>query len=280
MISYIIVSYNTVKLTVQTIDSIVDKCRDYEIIIVDNDSHDGTVEVIKERYCENNSIQIIESGANIGFSAANNLGAKLAVGEYLVFVNPDTVFIEDVGNKLYSVYKNYFSKKDIILSPQIINPDYTEQHCMNLFPIITLKTPFAKIIKALNHKQIRKSDWITGVSLSMTKNTFEKLSGWNEKFDLYSEDMDICYRLKKIKGSAYVVKNTKLIHYGNQSGKQVYKSEYESERKKMNSLRKFYEIYYNENKFIKYLRIINLISKNENIDRYIEEEINSNNRNG
>lgn len=48
----------------------------------------------------------------------------------------------------------------------------------------------------------------------------------------------------------------------------------------MNSLRKFYEIYYNENKFIKYLRIINLISKNENIDRYIEEEINSNNRNG
>lgn len=271
MISYIIVSYNTLNLTVQAIDSIIDKCEDYEIIVVDNDSQDGTVQAIIEKYDNNKEVTLINSGGNVGFSIANNLGAKHAKGDFLVFVNPDTVFIEDIGNKLYSVYKEYFFDKDVILSPQIINPDYTNQHCMNLFPVMSIRTVYDKIIKLFNRKIIRKSDWITGVSLSMTRTTFNKLFGWNEKYDLYSEDLDICYRLNKLKGASYVVSNIKLIHYGNQSGKQVYNSRYKSERKKLNSLRKFYELYYDDKKFVKYVKFLSLFDKNGYMRRYIKE---------
>lgn len=271
VISYIIVSYNTVNLTVQAIDSIIAKCKDCEIIVVDNNSCDGTVEVITKKYEDNELVTLIKSGGNVGFSIANNLGARRAKGDFYVFINPDTVCIEDIGNKLYEVYMERFFDKDVILSPQILNPDYTNQHCMNLFPVITLRTAYDKLVKILNRNKIRKSDWITGVSLSMTKSTFIKLGGWNEKYDLYSEDMDLCYRLRKLKGASYVVRDVKLIHYGNQSGKQVYNSEYKSEQKKLNSLRKFYELYYDDKKFTRYIKFLSLFDKNGYKRRYIKE---------
>lgn len=271
MISYIIVSYNTVDLTVQAIDSIIAKCKNCEIIVVDNNSHDGTVEVIKKKYQDSKLVTLINSDKNVGFSIANNLGARRAKGDFYVFINPDTVCIEDIGSKLYTVYKEHFSGKDVILSPQILNPDYTNQHCMNLYPVITLRTVYDKLVKLLNRNTIRKSDWITGVSLSMTRSTFNKLGGWNEEYDLYSEDLDLCYRLKKLKGAAYVVGNIKLIHYGNQSGKQVYNSEYKSAQKKINSLRKFYELYYNDKKFTRYIKFMSLFEKTGYKRRYINE---------
>ena len=94
MISYIIVSYNTLNLTVQAIDSIIDKCKDYEIIVVDNDSQDGTVQAIIEKYDNNKTVTLINSGGNVGFSIANNLGAKYAKGDFFVFVNKIKCFWE------------------------------------------------------------------------------------------------------------------------------------------------------------------------------------------
>ena len=273
MISYIIVSYNTVDLTIQTIRSIIENCVDYEVIVIDNDSCDGTVESLRKIFGNYTNIHVINSGSNLGFSKANNIGAKIAKGDFFVFVNPDTVFIDDIGTKLLQMYRSKFKNKEVILSPQILNPDYTEQHCMNLFPVLSVRTLIGKMQKTISYGNIRKSDWITGVSLSMSRETYEKLKGWNEIFDLYSEDLDICYRLRKMGGRSYVIKNIKLIHYGNQSGKQVYKTTYESERKKLNSLRVFYQQYYDDSKFLTYLRVIKILFKNTNIEHYINEEL-------
>lgn len=274
MISYIIVSFNTANYTIKTIDSIIEQCEDFEVIVVDNNSKDNSVAKLHAKFSENNNIHIINNHENLGFSKANNIGAKKAIGDFLVFVNPDTIFIQDIGNELYDIKRQCFNNRDVILSPQILNPDQTEQHCINLFPVLNIENIYKKVIKCirLNKKNV-EVDWITGVSLSMSRETYDKLEGWNEKFDLYSEDLDICYRLRKIGGRSYVIKNIKLIHYGNQSGKQVYKTAYESERKKLNSLRIFYQLYYDDKKFLAYLNVLKILFKNPNIERYINEEL-------
>ena len=278
MISYIIVSYNTTQYTQNTILSILNCCKDFEIIVVDNNSSDSTVHDINTNFSNyiGSIIKVIPCQNNNGFSKANNIGAKLAQGDYFVFINPDTVVLSDIGNELRLIYETKFKSKQVILSPQILNPDYTLQHCLNLFPIINISTFFKKIKKQLTSKSRTEyigSDWITGVCFCVSKETFQNLSGWNEMYDLYSEDLDFCYRLKKyLSGQVILCKNIKLIHYGNQSGKLVYKSTYSQFKKKMDSLKKFYLTYYNEKKFIKYLGKLKFFNKSEDLIRYYNEQ--------
>lgn len=276
MISYIIVNYNTSDVTINMIDSIIKNCSDYEIILVDNNSTDNSVLKIKERFKEN-KVQVIENKANLGFSKANNIGFNNSKGDYIVFVNPDTLFSCDIGDKLYSEYKKNYLNKKVILSPQIMNSDGTEQHCRNLFPIINWALVFRKIKKIINEKFYSRinSEWLTGVCYGMERSLVEQLAGWNENYDLYSEDLDMCYRLKKLlHGKCFVIKDIKLLHYGNQSGKQIYKTQYESFRKKTNALKIFYDLYYSQDSFILYLKKMYFITRNPLIKKYLKEDAN------
>lgn len=274
MISYVLVSFNTKSYTLQTIESIKSHCTDYEIILVDNASSDKTVEEVREKHCD---VKIIPMAENLGFSRANNIGALQSKGDFLVFINPDTVVLNDLGKELQAIYNSEFKNKNVILSPMILNPDGSKQHCMNLFPIINIGTVFRKLKKIVVNKTRRyiPCEWVTGVCYGMAKQTFEKLNGWNEEYDLYSEDLDMCYRLHKfLKGRTYVIRDVKLIHYGNQSGKQVYRTNYASFRKKTDSLKKFFKLYFGEEKFKKYLRRLYKINRDENIVKYLQEEQN------
>ena len=89
-VTIIIVSYNTVDLTLACIDSVLDQTRDlaYELIVVDNDSADGSAAAIRERFPQ---IRLHALDENLGFGAANNLAAAEARGQYLLLLNPDTV---------------------------------------------------------------------------------------------------------------------------------------------------------------------------------------------
>ena len=86
-ISIILVSYNTKELTIQTINSIYEKTTDidFEIIVVDNNSHDGTVSKIKETFQDR--VIVVENPNNSGFGIGNNIGSEIAQGEYLFFLN-------------------------------------------------------------------------------------------------------------------------------------------------------------------------------------------------
>ena len=104
-ISVIIVSYNCKAFLDYSIQSVTKALKDYqgEIIVVDNCSSDGTVEFLKSK---NYDLKIIENDINSGFSKANNMAAKLAVGEYLFFLNPDTIIPEDLISKFMENKKN------------------------------------------------------------------------------------------------------------------------------------------------------------------------------
>ena len=100
MVSIIIVNYNTKQLTLNCLKSIYEYTKDidFEIIVVDNASSDGSVEAIRESFP---IVNVIGSNENLGFGRANNLGAKYAQGKYLFLLNSDTLLIENSIKKLY-----------------------------------------------------------------------------------------------------------------------------------------------------------------------------------
>ena len=103
-VSVIIVNYNTKELTKQAIQSVFDRTEgvEYEIIVVDNDSKDGSVEELKKIF--QNKITIIESKENLGFGRANNLGIKQSKGKYVFLLNSDTELINN-AIKIFYDYK-------------------------------------------------------------------------------------------------------------------------------------------------------------------------------
>lgn len=276
MVSYIIVSYNTSKLTVECVKSILDNCSDYEVIVVDNGSRDDTVSKLNETFAKeiaSDKLKVLDTKTNNGFSKGNNIGASVAKGGYYVFINPDTIVKSDLSAELTEPLKTKYKGKDVLIAPKILNSDLTVQHSVNCYPLksigLLIKHFKNKIFK---NKSYLSADWITGVCYCVKKETFEKLGGWNEEYDLYSEDLDFCYRInKKLNGKVILYNCASIIHYGNQSGKQIYTTDFASFEKKENALRKFYNIYYNDNKFYKWLKFVSRFKKSDELNQYMEK---------
>ena len=104
-VSVIIINYKTKKLTVDCIDSVYKNTDqvDFEIILVDNNSKDGTIEYISHQYP---SVIIKEMEENVGFGRANNAGAELASGKYLFLLNSDTILLENTIKYFYEFMEN------------------------------------------------------------------------------------------------------------------------------------------------------------------------------
>ena len=104
-VSIVIVNYNTLKLTKACIDSVIEKTSglEYEIILVDNASSDGSSDVFKN----DERIIFIEASDNIGFGKANNLGVKHAKGDYLFFLNSDTLLLNNAVDELWKFCESH-----------------------------------------------------------------------------------------------------------------------------------------------------------------------------
>ena len=118
MVSIIIINYNTKLLTLDCLKSIYQHTKDidFEVIVVDNASSDGSAEAIRESFP---IVKVIEPNENLGFGRANNLGAKYAKGEYLFLLNSDTLLIENSIKKLYDFYIENEEKLHIGVLKQI-----------------------------------------------------------------------------------------------------------------------------------------------------------------
>lgn len=212
--SFVIINYRTKELTEQCLDSIFSFCPNnkFEIILVDNNSNDGSIEFLSKKYL--GKINLIASKKNLGFSGGNNLGAKSAKGDFLFFLNSDTIVDNDILAPIENIFKN--NEKIGIVSPTLINSDRSIQKkaCG--------KTPNLKWLILKNLKIIKETEdhnspeWVSGAALVIRKNIFELISGWDENFFMYLEDTDLC---KKTTTAGYKIKiiDTQLIHLGGQS---------------------------------------------------------------
>lgn len=216
--SFIIINYKTPDLTIQCLKSIFNKClfNDYEIILIDNNSQDDSIRKIKKEF--NNKIKIIENKENTGFAKANNQGAKIAQGQYLFFLNSDTIITRDILNEIEKIFLD--NKKIGIISPILkLTSGQNQRAAFGIFPtffkLITQKTKIELIPN--ENKELFECDWVSGCALTIKHDLFNKIKGWDENFFLYYEDIDICKQINLIGYKSVMATKINLIHLGGQS---------------------------------------------------------------
>jgi GT2 family glycosyltransferase len=218
MISIIIVNYNGKDFIVQCLRSLesLRLSMPMETIVVDNNSTDGTIEAIKAQYPK---VKIIAQKHNLGFGKANNIGANASTGEYLFFVNNDTIFTEDLVAPLSLFLKENPSCGAV--GPLLVNADGTYQHSYGYFPSIINEWRVQKETKAIKsiptNFDPQEVEWVSFAAVMIPRSVFKQISGFDERYFMYFEDADVCLRLKEIGYSTIYCPAYSLVHLGGSS---------------------------------------------------------------
>lgn len=222
-ISVIIVSFNCRDLLLDCLKSLYNSSfKNFEVIVSDNGSSDGTEEVIKKIFP---SVVFWKNGKNLGFGAACNAGAKNSSGDILLFLNPDT----QVKRESLQVLSTFFSKnKDVaVVGAKLLWPEGSFQDSYKRF-----FSPFFSVLELfefhyyfknnlLNSKvnydfelfnEPREVDFVIGAAMAVERNIFFELSGFDEDFFMYFEEIDLCKRIKKRGGKIFFLPYMEVVH--------------------------------------------------------------------
>lgn len=235
-VSIIMVNYNTLELTKNAINSLVEKTRDmsYEIILVDNASKDGSHEYFSNLKLEN--FKYIQSGSNLGFGRANNLGYKQSKGEYIFLLNTDTLLVNNAIKILYEIIRK--ENKIGIVGGNLYDINMKPGHSF-LKEIYSLKTEIyanfgfilnipKKILKLfLKEKRedfnytnnVMEVGYITGADMLIRRECIEKVGFFDSDFFMYFEETELTYRVKKAGYKVLSIPEAKIIHLEGKSTK-------------------------------------------------------------
>jgi GT2 family glycosyltransferase len=188
-ISFIIVNHKSDQFLEKCLKSIRNKFSDSkkEIIVVNNSDYSSGF---------SDNLKIIRS-SNFGFGSACNLGAKESLGDILCFLNPDTGIISNDFPKIISEFEN--NPKLGIIGPGLVDEngsvqDWSAGKEISLLDIIGNNLGFQRSRKIWTSEKKVECAWVSGACLFIRKELFEKLNGFDEKFFLYFEDIDLCKR--------------------------------------------------------------------------------------
>ena len=203
MISIIIVNWNGKKWLKECLDSIKEQSySDYEIVVFDNASMDGSIEFLEHNYPE---AKIIKSSENIGFGPANNLAAREAKGELLFFLNNDTVL---EGKTIEELVK--FKNKERL---NIVGPKMLDFKGRDIYQGKKLSIDFTGYLG-----WGKETFFIEGCALMISKADFENLGEFDKEYFMYSEDIDLCWRAQIYGMKIGICSGTFLKHFGGGSG--------------------------------------------------------------
>jgi N-acetylglucosaminyl-diphospho-decaprenol L-rhamnosyltransferase len=221
----------------------VDRAPTLEVIVVDNASDDATADLVAALFPW---VRLVESSTNLGFSGGNNLGYAATQGRYLFFLNPDTEIVaqpEIHDDTLWTLYRLAEANPDIaILGPRLRYGDGATQSSRRRFP-----TPFSGFWESTwlgrawpNNPWARRLymadwpaqighdvDWLVGAALFARRSALdairlpEYLGPFDEGFFMYSEELDLCRRLKAVGGRIHYTPEALVIHYEGRSSNQV-----------------------------------------------------------
>ena len=219
-LSIIIVNYNTKKLVMDCIKSIEKEGSriSWEVIIIDNNSKDGSVKEFKKMKERNKNFHLILNKDNLGYAKANNQGIILAKGGYLLLLNSDTLVKKGSLGKLLKFAQKHPSVG--VIGPKLLNIDKSLQPSCYNFP--TIKNALAEFWfgkKGLFGKFAPKGkkpvtvDAVVGAAFLITPEARERVGLLDERYWAYFEDIDYCRQVWKNGLEVYYLPSSEIIHY-------------------------------------------------------------------
>jgi len=221
----ILVNYNSTDLLVKCLDSLANQeiAADYRAVVVDNDSQDGGVERLHKDYP---GVTVISNTTNDGYAKAVNRAISEFNSEYILLLNPDI----EVKPGSIDIMLNFMNKTPdaAIVGGKLLNPDGTLQYSCRTFytlPVILWRRTFLgklfpkstilsrHLMSDWDHNSVREVDWMLGACLMIKRSALRDVGLMDERFFLYFEDVDWCYRMKKGGWKVYYLPEARMVHH-------------------------------------------------------------------
>lgn len=201
-----------------------------EIIVVDCNSQDASVAMVRDRYP---AVRLIALCENVGFTRGNNLGMAAAAADTLLLLNPDTEVCKDSLTTMLGFLRQ---RPDIgILGPHTLNMDGSHQSTRRRFPTLmtgalestwlSFLAPSGPIdsyfMRDTDDSSILEVDWVQGSALMLRRAVLQDIGGLDEGFVMYSEELDFCKRAKDAGWGVMYHGGAKIKHHGGKSSEQV-----------------------------------------------------------
>ena len=225
-VSVVIVNYNTKKITLDCIESVIEEGLACEIIVVDNGSKDGSVEEFRKLQKKVSNFVLIENTDNLGFAKANNQGIKVSKGKHILLLNSDTKVKKGAIGKLVEFAQR--TPDAGVISARLLNPDGSLQASCLFFPTIKnailaywfgKKGLFDKF--APNGKKPVEVEASVAAAFLITPKTFKEVGLLDERYFFYFEDIDYCRRVWRRGLKVYYLPEAEVIHYHGASGRHL-----------------------------------------------------------
>lgn len=217
-LSIIIPSFNTKDLLDRCLSSIFESLKDsktkFEVIVVDNASNDGTVELLNKKYTR---VVKVFNKTNLGYGKANNIGIKKAKGDFILLLNSD---IKVLGQAIDSLLDFVRVHAGSFAGGKLLNEDGSSQSSSG--PMFTLTVVFLALfakgdslgITRYSPDKVQKVEWVSGGCLIGPRQIFMNLGLFDEKIFMYMDEIDLLYRAQKKGHEVFFVPEARFIHSG------------------------------------------------------------------
>jgi len=227
-ISIVIVNFNSRGLLRQCLKSLNHNLSNsnlnYKIVVVDNNSHDGSVEMVREEFP---SVRLIPREINSGYAKGVNIGIKSIEARYYLIVNPDTTIVQE--NAIDKMIEYMDKRTDIGLAgPKLINPNGSTQVSCCRFPTFFYPiyrrtflgkfSPFKKVVEQhlmfdWDHNETRSVPWVIGTGMIVRTDAIKQVGLMDERFFMYFEDTDWCRRFWENDWKVHYIHDIEIVHY-------------------------------------------------------------------
>jgi len=225
-VSIIVVNWNTCDLLRECVRSVLAATQSvaYEVIVVDNGSHDGSVAMLEREFP---SVRIVANGSNLGFAAANNQGIAVARGRYILLLNSDTVVMTAAIERTIAFADRHPDAAAI--GCRVLNPDGSLQQTCFMFPSLLNQFLFATYLYRLfprnrffgreqmswwDRDDSRQVDVVTGCYMLVRRESIDDVGRMDDQFFMYAEETDWCYRFHARGWTCRFTPEPTIIHIG------------------------------------------------------------------
>lgn len=235
-VSVVIVSYNTENLLDACLSSVFKQTRcAFEVIVIDNASTDESLQIVRSKYPD---VVLVSNDQNVGFAAANNQGFAIAKGCQVLMLNPDTAILDSAIDVMCSFLDD---NPDVgAVGAQNLKPGGGIQKSCHHFPTLWTKIiEYAQLSRLFPHArwagkanmsywcydEVKEVDWLSGSCMMIRGEALRQVGHLDDAFFLYMEEVDWCFRAKKIEWKVVYTPEAKIVHYHGMSSGQLEESQ-------------------------------------------------------